>query len=126
MHLEPQENEISRLEAELTSETQRLLALRETVEKDNQARSATEKKMLNDTRTAKFFRDKLRQTDLIGMRKRLDNLKVQSIVAKRERVKELEKVLEEFQDLEPTDEALERKIEDLKKSRLSFDMSFLD
>jgi hypothetical protein len=45
---------------------------------------------------------------------------------KREQARSLQKALDEFQGIEPTNEALKRKIEDLQKSRLSLDMSFDD
>lgn len=128
--LRSQERQIEELQAELDQEERMNQAIKGRVEKWRQARDGLDKKALKDTRAAKFYRDKFREAELAGSSDRLKNSNIQKLVEQRRQVEELERALASFSDLgldqEPTNERLKQKIEELKKSRLSLDMSFDD
>jgi hypothetical protein len=124
--MDPQAKEIETLEAKLASETENLLTLKQSIEKDKQERSSIKKATFNNEREAKFYQENIKRIDVEEIQSKLRELNVDQLNAKREQVKVLKKALKEFEGIEPTNEALRRKIEDLQKSRLSLDMSFDD
>lgn len=126
MSLDQQEKEIETLEAKLKEETNKLLSLRQSIESDQQRLIVIKKDIFNSEREAKFYKESAKRIDVDEIRTKLEAFKEDLLNIKREQVRGLRKALKEFEGLEPTNEALNRKIEDLQKSRLSLDMSFDD
>lgn len=81
-------------------------------------------------REAQFYQDKLTgdKFSLEHLNKRLQQLEElrHDVNQKQAQLERLEKALSQFKDLEPTNEALEARIVQLRKSRLSLDMTFVD
>lgn len=121
--------EPARLEAILKEETDNYLAMKELLDNKTKDRDTMRKSLLKDNRESKFYQEKINEIGIDKLELRLKELKnetIRKINAKREELKRVNKALEEFGDLEPTNEALKRKIDDLKKSRLSLEMTFVD
>lgn len=117
------------LETALEDEAKKLITLKQIVDKDTKDRNKLKKTVINNTREAKFFKDKLSQIDVNKLEDELDTLRKeynQTLQLKRHKLEELQNSLMEFNGLEPTNDALRQKIDDLKKSRLSLEMSFVD
>lgn len=118
--------QIQELEEILRKEEELLSALKINIDNDERERSSVKKKVLNYSREAKFFKDKLEQCDVSLLKQRLDDLEVQKIGMKRQQLEGLQKALKKFGDLEPTNVSLRRRIDELKKSRLSLELSFIN
>jgi uncharacterized protein YigA (DUF484 family) len=126
MQSERQKREIEMLEAILVREQQELLSLRQKIEQDKQSRSALRKTTFNNERDAKFYQENVKRIDIEELIKKSRDLNADQLNIKREQVKSLRRELKEFEGIEPTNESLQRKIDELQKSRLSLDMSFDD
>lgn len=118
----------STFEELLKHETDRYISLKQLIDKDLKDKLDKEKAISKHKRHTDFYEEKVNKMN-IGMLDKMDmDLKftLQEVLSKRDELKRLYKSLEEFQDLEPNNEALKRKIDDLKKSRLSLEMTFVD
>lgn len=118
------ESEPDKLEGTLREETDKYLTLQQIIEEDARDSVSKQAKMLNHSRDASFYKEKNAKLSSNDD----DNLKQLAIevLAKRNELKRLQKSLDEFRNLKPTNEALKEKIEELKKSRLSLEMTFVD
>jgi len=123
-------DELARLEAILNEEQERLLVLRQTIDRDQRDRNSREKIMFKHQREAEFYKRKLESEQLEEgeLERKYTNLRLaaKEVEAKRERIRKLHKSLERFGDFEPSEESLIQRIDQLKKSRLSLDMTFVD
>lgn len=121
-------DQIKSLEEALKDETLRLKTLKQLVDQDTKNKETIKKNILKNTREAKSFRGSLKNFTHEELQKQLDELTMlkEMVSSKREQLVGLCKCLEEFEDLEPTNEALRDRIDYLKNSRLSLEMSFLD
>lgn len=127
MQTEAQKKEIEALEEQVRVEKEKLLALRQLVARDKQLRTSIMEKTSKNEREAKFYQQELKRISKDGeIMDKMREFDVDQLQWKRERVKDLEKALKEFEGIEPTNEALQKRIEELQKSRLSLDMSFED
>lgn len=121
------EHKIIMLEDLLRRETENFITLKKTMERDLEGKRDKEKAMSNNIRNASFHEEKVNKK--INKLDKLDldiKLALHDVMRKRDELENLEKSLEEFQNLEPTNEALRGKIDELKKSRLSLEMTFVD
>lgn len=114
------------LERKLKEETDKYLKLKQLVDKDSEERASREKTVLLHSREADFIQDKIKSIGVDNLELKFAKIKQLTIEVqeKRDRFDKLRKITEEFDDIEPTNEALKNKIDDLKKSRLSLDYIF--
>lgn len=116
--------DFNQLQNALEIETTNYESLKRVVDFHNKNKVKKEITMLNQRRETEYYLEKLKQMPDVNQ-EHLENA-IKEVLNKRERLKQLEASLNEFKDIEPTDESLKRKIDDLKKSRLSLDMTFVD
>lgn len=116
------------LEAAVKEETDNLLRLKHIIDKDTRDRVSRKKGMIVHSREAKFYTDKVENFDMNQFERRQMDLKlvVRDILNKRDELEKLRKSLQAFDNLEPSNEALKRKIDELQRSRLSLEMTFVD
>lgn len=119
-------DELARLEAQLKAETDKYLLLKQTIARDLSDKIPRKKTILNQSREAEFYKDKVNQINPHKLKRRLISLNYEAgeVRLKHEELKRLRRELEEYRGLEPSNEALERKIDELKRNRLSLEMSF--
>lgn len=120
--------ELSQLEADLKAFMDKLVGLREFIERDTKNRHSIEKEIFSHSRDLKFFKEKNDQLDPSKLANRLNLVKldVLELQAKAKRLSELKRSLELFDGMEPTNEELSNRVDELSKSRLSLEMSFVD
>lgn len=91
---------------------------------------ALKNEILGYDRQAKFYRDKLLQLGgLTKLKLNRSNLqdKFSILIEKSRELEAILKALEEFSSLDgPTNEALKKRIAELKKKRLSLDVTFVE
>lgn len=99
----------------------------ETGNKFHQDRSKLEREMASQQRESEFYSSKVKGQFEYQLG-RLDQLTRMSreVRAKRDRAMKLDDSLEDFRGLTATNESLLAKIEELKKNRLSLEMSFVE
>ena len=118
------------LDLQIRHEEEQILKLRELISQNQSEKSLIEGNLLTLTQEIEFLRGKLEKIDEINLKVRLQKVadRKQMVFRKRERVKELRRSLVKFDDFEPTttNESLKRQIDELKKSRLSLEMSFVE
>lgn len=121
------DNRLEQLEEILKQETESLILLKKKVDQDLSDKKLRKKKMHNHVREAEYYRSKIDKLDINKLDQMEDEIKLaqKSVREERNKLKRLNKCLEEYGDLEPTNEALKERINELKASRLSLDMSFV-
>lgn len=121
------EHLIPKLEEILKQEQDRYILLKQSKDKDLKEKPAKLKAIKKYRLNTDFYEEKLDKLrpDVDKMEKDLKSL-IEEVSAKAEEYKRLNKALEEFEGLEPTNEALKSKIDEMKKSRLSLEMTFVD
>lgn len=120
-------DEPDKLEALFIEEREKVMNLKQQMEKDTRGADLRKKEMLGHLREAKFYQDKIDRLDqnkLQGDRETTERLKCE-LSAKSAELKRLQKCLGEFAGMEPTDADLERRIGELKASRLNLEMTFV-
>lgn len=120
-------HEVGQLESILREETDRYLDLKQTIDRDLREKPQRERDMLNNSREADFYKDKIDQVDIDMFETKLSELRLMAkeVLKKKNRLKELKESLSQFGDVEPSNEALKARIDDLNKKRLSLEMSFV-
>lgn len=121
-------SEIEKLELNLKLELDKYLDLRKIIDKDTRERPEKEVNMLNHSREADFYKDKINQFDIDTLDATLSETKILALEVKKKRDKlgKLHEALGQFGDLEPDNEAIKARIEELKNKRLSLEMSFVE
>lgn len=93
-------------------------------------RDTLKNEILSYSREAKFYKDKLiRAGGLTKLKDRFTDLqdKTRILTEKSNELDSSQKLLRELDDLdEPTNEALKKRIPELKKKRLSLDLTFVE
>lgn len=119
-------NKVKLLEENLKDETEKYLSVKQTVDKNIKERVPMKKTMLNQTREVEFYQDKVNRIDInkLDLLEKDAKLKSVEVSLKRDKLASLRASLKKFEGLEPTNEALKQKIDQLKESRLSLEMSF--
>lgn len=84
--------------------------------------------MFSYTKKCEFYKGKLTQVDINKLNKQTleSKLKAKQVSDMRQELDKVQSALSEFSDILPTNESLKEKIDELKKSRLSLDMTFAD
>lgn len=123
--MQAQIKELTKLEDLLSDELKKLDTLRHNVDRDVREKNSTATTMNRNNKEAKFFKDKLKHTNLDKLTRQLDEIPIKTLKIRREKLKELNRALGEFEGIEPTNEGLKDKIDDLQKSRLSLEYSFM-
>lgn len=121
------EHLIPKLEEILKQEQDRYILLKQSKDKDLKEKPTKLKAIKKYNLNTDFYEEKLNKIrpNIDRMEKDL-NLLIGEVSIKTEELRRLNKALEEFEGLEPTNEALKRKIDEMKKSRLSLEMTFVD
>lgn len=120
--------EIDALESLLRQETDKYIDLKQTIDKDMRDKGHREREMLNYSREADFYKKKLSQADTDKFETKIREIKVlaREVMKKRDKLRKLHETLSQFNGLEPSNDAIKAKIEELKKKRLSLEMSFVE
>lgn len=122
-----EDNTLGQLEVVLEDETEKLLSLKKKVDQDMKDKTTKRKTMLNHIREAEHYRNRIEKMDLNRLDEMEDEVKVAQkvILDYKDKLKRLNQSLKEYGNLEPTNEALQARIKELKASRLSLDVSFV-
>jgi len=116
------------LERKVEKESKRLKWFEQLVDKDLKQSDSIKMNIMKYKRDAKSYRNIIKSSSQEELQQRIDILskRRQVLAEKREKLRELRNSLEEFEGVEPTNESLRDRIEDLKSSRLSLEMTFSD
>lgn len=116
---------LDQLQAQLKEVAEKTRLLKSKIEKRHHNRATFEEQISNLTKENQFYEAKLEQ--LKPNQQLLDELilKQQQLQDKQERKQVLIRKLARYDGVEPTNEALKAKIDELKKKRLSLDVSFV-
>lgn len=121
-----QDEKVTLLEKAIREETDQLKALKALIKSHDKEQMRVS--IAKTTRNAKSYRGSLRNLNSKDLPDReAEVAKIKEIVLeKRNLVADQTKRLQEFENIEPTNEAMSERIEELKKTRLSLEMSFFD
>lgn len=124
------DGEKEKLEKLLIDETERLVSLKKTLKKDENERERKRSDMLKHQRETQFFNEKLKKLDeevAAGDCFAHLNLQLRELEYKMRDLSDVTVSLNRYKDIgPPTNEALKNRVDDLKKARLSLDMTFAD
>lgn len=118
---------VEQMEIILANETEKFLLLKKTVELNLENKHSRKKTMSKNIRKAEQYRKSIEKYDVKELDGFEDRLKLfqKDVLEDTEKLKRLELALNEYGQLEPTNEALEAAIKELKASRLSLELSFV-
>lgn len=123
-------SEQEKLEELLIDETEKLVSSKKALENDKSEQEKKKRDITKHQRETLFYKDKLRKLNegVVGSDWSADlNVQLREIECKRDELNELIKALSKYKEIgTPTNEALKNKVDDLKKARLSLDMTFAD
>lgn len=122
------DEKLAELEQILRDIREKYARLKQTIDSDITGQPKLERDLARHSRQAEFYREKLAQLDLDRLRSQVDSVKVAILSrdAKAKKFEELQKSLDAFDGMEPSNEDLRDHINELQKKRLSLDMSFTD
>ena len=128
LKMQTYEDQVESLERTLEDENIMLKELKQLVDKNLKESGVLKKSIAKNTRDSNSYSNIYKTFAADEFQRQLSDLDAmkQIIVDRREKLADLNKALARFEGLEPTNEDLQDKVEDLKKSRLSLEMSFLD
>lgn len=124
-------DELDKLKATFNEDQEKVMNLKRKIDDDNRDVNMRRKEMLVNEREAKFYQDKMDKLDQFHHRNKLksDRETVEQLRselnARQSDLRRLRNCLKEFNGVEPTNEDLKRRIDELKASRESLEMTFV-
>ena len=124
----PTLNQPNQLSAELEDKQVRFMELTVKMNKLHKERLSLEKDMLSHKREFEFLKSKLKLFDINKLNQcyRARAVFKRDLQSRQAQADRLHRELLEFDGIEPTNEALEQKTEELRKRRQSLDITFVD